>query len=98
MWKKLTLLFCLPGIGIGAAVGQSSPRAEFITLESARPILNGMGGALPGDLAAKGPLDVASWSEWVRGRDRDVRNRLIRGEEDTLANLLRFGVTFTSEY
>jgi hypothetical protein len=98
MWKKLTLLFCLLGIGIGAAVGQSSPRAEFITLESARPILNGMGGALPGDLAAKGLLDAASWSEWVQGRDRGVRNRLIRGEEDTLANLLRFGVTFTSEY
>ena len=30
--------------------------------------------------------------------DAEVRARLDRGEEDTLVNLLRFGVTFTKEY
>ncbi len=30
--------------------------------------------------------------------DREIRARLERGEEDTLVNLLRFGVTFTREY
>jgi hypothetical protein len=57
-----------------------------------------MSGALPSDLKAKVPLDAAKWSAWVQSKDREVRDRLIRGEEDTLVNLLRFGVTFTKEY
>ncbi|HXW15504.1 MAG TPA: hypothetical protein VEN79_13425 [Terriglobia bacterium] len=81
-----------------ASLGQSSVRTEFISLESAQPVLEGMRGILPPDLKAVGPLDATKWSAWVQLRDRQVRNRLIRGEEDTLVNLLRFGVTFTKEY
>jgi hypothetical protein len=77
---------------------QSSGRIEFIPLESAQPVLKGMSDALPPDLKAAGPLDVTKWSAWVQTKDREVRSRLIRGEEDTLVNLLRFGVTFTKEY
>lgn len=43
-------------------------------------------------------LDDAKWSAWVETRDREIRKRLDRGTEDTLTNLLRFGVTFTKEY
>ena len=81
-----------------ACLGQSSARTEFISLESAQPVLKGMRDALPPDLKAAGPLDATKWSAWVQLKDREVRNRLIRGEEDTLVNLLRFGVTFTKEY
>jgi len=81
-----------------ACFGQSSVRSEFISLESAQPVLKGMSDALPPDLKAAGPLDAAKWSAWVESKDGEVRNRLIRGEEDTLVNLLRFGVTFTREY
>ena len=34
----------------------------------------------------------------MQENDREIRARLERGEEDTLVNLLRFGVTFTREY
>jgi hypothetical protein len=34
----------------------------------------------------------------MHGEDADIRARLDRGEEDTLTNLLRFGVTYTKEY
>ena len=81
-----------------ACLGQSFARTEFISLESAQPVLKGMRDALPLDLKAAGPLDATKWSAWVQLKDREVRNRLIRGEEDTLVNLLRFGVTFTKEY
>jgi hypothetical protein len=81
-----------------ACLGQSSVRTEFVSLESARPVLEGMRDVLPPDLEAAGPLDATKWSAWVQLKDREVRNRLIRGEEDTLVNLLRFGVTFTKEY
>jgi hypothetical protein len=81
-----------------ACLGQSSVQPEFISLESAQPILKGMEDALPPDLKAAGRMDTTQWSAWVQRKDREVRNRLIRGEEDTLINLLRFGVTFTKEY
>jgi len=101
MRNKLAVLFgvALTLVGfVPACLGQSSVRPEFISLESARPVLGGMKDALPPDLKAMGPLDATQWSIWVKRRDREVRNRLIRGEEDTLVNLLRFGVSFTSEY
>lgn len=34
------------------------------------------------------------WPAWIRQRDREIRARLLRGEEDTLANFVLFGVTF----
>jgi hypothetical protein len=83
---------------LGVAAGQSVGRSEFISFDAAQPVLKGMDDGLPPDLKAAGPLDTAKWAAWVRARDREIRSRLDRGEEDTLTNLLRFGVTFTKEY
>jgi len=94
VWASLTsLLVCF----VSACFGQSPVRSEFTPFESAQPVLEGMSDVLPPELLAPG-LDSAKWSTWVQSKDREVRDRLIRGEEDTLANLLRFGVTFTKEY
>jgi len=101
MRNKLAVFFGVTLMSVcfaPACLGQSSVRTEFISLESAQPVLKGMRDALPPDLKAAGPLDATKWLAWVQRRDREVRNRLIRGEEDTLVNLLRFGVTFTKEY
>ena len=57
-----------------------------------------MGDALPPDFKAASPFDADRWSKWVQAQDRAIRQRLDRGTEDTLTNLLRFGVTFTKEY
>ncbi len=98
---KLTVFFLLTVAWICLApMGhtQSARQSEFISLDSARPILDGMNGSLPPDLMAAGPMDATHWAAWVERKDHEVRDRLIRGEEDTLVNLLRFGVTFTSEY
>jgi hypothetical protein len=90
-------LLLLPGLE-SICIGESSVRPEFISLESAQPVLKGVEDALPPDLKAAGPMDATRWTAWVQRKDREVRDRLIRGEEDTLVNLLRFGVTFTKEY
>jgi chemotaxis methyl-accepting protein methylase len=79
---------------ISAACQQ--PKIEFIPLDSARPILEGFSNTLPAEIH-KSP-DKAEWSAWVQAQDADVRQRLELGEEDTLTNLLRFGVTYTDEY
>lgn len=77
---------------------QSAPRVEFMSVEAAHDVLAGMHDLLPDDLRSVEALDAAKWSVWVQSRDREIRNRLDRGMEDTLTNLLRFGVTFTKEY
>ncbi len=91
---SILLLFYLPS----KSWGQTAPRCDFISFEAAEPVLKGMGNALPPELKANDQINAAKWSTWVQDKDREIRNRLDRGEEDTLTNLLRFGVTFTKEY
>jgi hypothetical protein len=81
-----------------AICGQTPPKAQFVSLEEAGPVLTAMSESFPSDLKRSATEDPAEWSAWVLKQDRQIRERLDRGEEDTLTNLLRFGVTFTKEY
>lgn len=75
------------------------PVPEFMSLDAAQPILEGMKDSIPPALKAAGPqINATTWSAWVRENDAKIRQRLVAGEEDTLTNLLRFGVTYTKEY
>lgn len=73
---------------------QPVPGAEFVSLEAAQPVLTGMRSE---ELKSE-MLTASVWAAWVRKNDRAIRDRVERGEEDTLTNLLRFGVTFTRVY
>jgi hypothetical protein len=42
-------------------------------------------------------LTAAAWPDWIQKHDREIRLRLKRGEEDTLTNFLRFGLSFTKQ-
>ncbi len=67
-----------------------------MSLESAKPVLQKMG---PGNGAHPGAeINSKDWAAWLQKSDADIRQRLDVGEEDSLTNLLRFGVTFTKEY
>ena len=88
----LVLLFCDL-----AAAGQAATKPQFISFEAAQPVLTGMAESLPAELQHANP-DAKKWDDWVQAKDRETRARLDRGEEDTLTNLLRFGVTFTKEF
>lgn len=88
---------CATG-AFSAECADSTPAcATFMSFEAARPILQAMSAALPVELRG-GRMDAVRWAEWLRTADAKVRRRLEAGEEDTLTNLLRFGVTFTKEY
>ena len=80
------------------APNQAVPNKEFISFEAARPVVAAFADSLPAELKPASSLNAAKWSAWVRKADGEVRDRLNKGEEDTLTNLLRFGVTFTKEY
>lgn len=71
-------------------------RAALISYPEARPILEQLRASLPADLAtAAEPALESSWPAWVSRHDADIRDRLRRGDEDSLVNLLLFGTTFT---
>jgi hypothetical protein len=84
---------------LGLLSGPSHPvtPSVFIRFDEARPVVTAMGERLPAGLA--GLVDdrlAAAWPPWVRDRDRAVRERLGRGEEDAVVNLLLLGTTFTT--
>jgi hypothetical protein len=39
---------------------------------------------------------AAAWNTWIVAHDHDIRERLVRGDEDTIVNWLMFGTTFTT--
>jgi len=81
-----------------SAWGQSLPKPVFISLQEAQPSLTAYKDSLPEELVHAGPLNEDAWAKWMQHSDLAVRKRLDQGQEDTLSNLLRFGVTFTKEY
>jgi hypothetical protein len=88
----LLLLALLPGWS------QSPPKPAFLSLKEAQPSVSAYKDSLPAKLQSAGPLDEAEWAKWIRQSDEEIRLRLERGQEDTLSNLLRFGVAYTREY
>lgn len=67
---------------------------ELMSFGAARPVLEKILTGEEGELRHH----PEEWLAWARQSDLQVRQRLDAGEEDSLTNLLRFGVTFTEEY
>jgi len=87
-------ILCFAFAGLAVMLPAQTP--QFTPLESARPVLQKMqdgNGAHPG-----ANVTASDWLVWLQKSDVAVRQRLEVGEEDSLTNLLRFGVTFTKEY
>jgi len=47
-------------------------------------------------IVASGLPDRATWDGWIGARERQVRERIDRGIEDSIGNLLLYGSSFTS--
>jgi len=67
---------------------------QYVPFSAVQPVLQAYQNSLPAGLK---PPTAAAWDKWVRTQDQQIRTRLERGEEDTLTNLLRLGVTYTQE-
>jgi hypothetical protein len=93
---RLAIALLVLELTLLASPQQPQPKAEFISLEAARPALTAFSDTIPPEL--RGTLDADAWRKWVTAQDSSIRQRLEQGEEDTLTNLLRWGVTFTDEY
>ena len=80
------------------AFARSDNPPQSITFDEARPALTAFSGDLPNEVKNLPPEKLKNtWPGWVADRDKAVRARLDQGEEDTITNLLRFGVTYTRQ-
>ena len=69
---------------------------RFIAFADADPVIKAFSADLPEELVhAVAAHDESEWDKYVRGKDREIRERLRRGDLDTLANLLLFGTSYT---
>ncbi len=78
-----------------SAATAQTPR--FVPFSEAQPVLDSYMNSLPAELKPAGKPTAATWDKWVRDQDKDIRVRIEQGEENTLTNLLRLGVTYTTE-
>ena len=73
----------------------TSTRVEFLNFDRLEPVLAGNRFVLPMELSGSRDEARNAWPRWIQNHDREVRSRLLRGEEDTLVNFVLFGVSFT---
>jgi len=70
-----------------------TPTPRYLTFPEAAEIIStfsASGAPIP-DLP-----DSSSWPNWISTTDRDIRARVDRGFEDSISNLILFGVSFTA--
>jgi hypothetical protein len=92
----LLLAVCL--CAAGWAQDPRAKRTVVLWLDKARPILSILSHLQPADLKERADAwTPALWSDWATKRDAEIRARLVRGDEDSLVNLLLFGTSFTRQ-
>src|SRR5579871_1093146 len=97
MQKRFGKIFALFLLWIFCSLAAFAQTPQFVPFSAAQPILKTYLSSLPAELKPGGQPTAAAWDAWVRHNDQEVRSRVERGEEDTLTNLLRLGVTYTSQ-
>lgn len=80
----------------GTRPPQSAAAKAFIPYVDARPVVDALRQALPAELIGESPAALErQWTEWVFQRDRTIRARVARGDEDSLVHLWHYGTSFT---
>ena len=74
----------------------TTPVATDIPYGDAEPILASLRESLPAALISKAPADLSfAWPDWVLRRKNETRERLDRGDEDSIVNFWYYGYSFT---
>jgi hypothetical protein len=89
--KKLLfiLIFCCSSI-----LGQNI-RINYLTFQEVKPILETLKTSLPAEISEI--KNESQWSVWVKKSDADIRQRLEKGDEDSIVNQFLFGNSFTNQ-
>jgi hypothetical protein len=72
--------------------------SSFTDYNDIEPVLALLTDILPPELKSSDPAARRkAWPDWLIAHDRDIRQRLLRGDEDTIVNWLLFGTSFTRQ-
>jgi CheR methyltransferase-like protein len=83
-------------VGAVMVFGSLLAAARVTTLSEVDPILTRLADIVAPELKTGGTAArERAWNSWIIQHDRDIRERLRRGDADTLVNWLLFGTTFT---
>jgi hypothetical protein len=84
---------------LGAVLARPSPKHVVnVSYQMARDILDTLDDELPAEMKNQAPAArKAAFLLWLTRHDQEMRDRLKRGEEDTLVNFLVFGTSFTTQ-
>ena len=87
-------------LGVSAWSQDAAPTARRsnvdIPFSDARPTFAALYQDWPPELRGLDPTALeAAWPQWVRRRDREIRARIERGDEDSVVNLWLYGTAFT---
>lgn len=96
MQRKYSTVFGLVFIWLSVCAA-AAQTPQFVPFSAAKPVLDAYQASLPTELKPSGQPSTAAWDKWLRTQDKDIRVRIEEGEENTLTNLLRLGVTYTKE-
>ena len=72
-------------------------QGAFTDYSDVESVLTSLTEILPPELKSSDLPRRKAWPDWVTGHDRDIRERLMRGDEDTIVNWLLFGTSFTQQ-
>lgn len=81
-----------------AGADQRLLNAVYMPFRDAAPVLRADPADLPPALRGRTIAQMQqAWPDWETAADRSIRQRLVEGEEDALAELLLFGTSFTDQ-
>jgi hypothetical protein len=90
-------LFCLVFFCVDVTLAQTNVPVDFTSFTEANPALHALQLSEPPQSTTLIGSTAATWPDWIQKHDSEIRLRLIRGEEDTLTDFLRFGLSFTKQ-
>ena len=91
------MIRAIPSIILAAVLSAALyGQTRFTSFAEVRTTLATLADILPPELKqADASRAERAWTVWVERQDRAIRNRLQRGDEETIVNWLLFGTTFT---
>lgn len=95
--KAAWVMLFTAAAAIRAAPQTTTVDLRRLPLAEARPVIEAYANALPEGLPVEATRDPKAWSKYIEQREKDLQGRLEQGDLDTLANLLLFGTSFTTE-
>jgi hypothetical protein len=95
--KAAWLALLVAVVASGIAPQTANVEVRRLPLAEARRVINAYANALPEGFPAEAKHDSKAWSRYLEQREKELQARLEQGDLDTLANLLLFGTSFTTE-